>query len=246
MNDAQLIPLLERYAKEKTDALRDQLFEGYYPLAKAVARRFMGRGAELEDLQQVAAMALLKALERFEPERGYRFVTYAIPTITGDVRNFLRDKGGALRVPRDARQRLYHMRQAQMAFEAEHQREPSARELAERMRVSTDELLMLLDMKNQLDVVSLDAPVKESEEDAFSALLGGEDGGFERVEQRQWMTWVMSKLSDAEKKLVNLRFDRQLGQRETARLMGVSQMQISRMERRILSRLRAMEQGGVS
>ena len=93
MNDEHLIPLLERYAASRDPALRDELFEHYLPLARAVARKFSGRGVETEDLEQVAGMALLKALERFDPARGFRFVTYAVPTITGDVRNYLRDTG---------------------------------------------------------------------------------------------------------------------------------------------------------
>lgn len=106
MNDEHLIPLLERYAASRDPALRDELFEHYLPLARAVARKFSGRGVETEDLEQVAGMALLKALERFDPSRGFRFVTYAVPTITGDVRNYLRDKSGLMRMPRDMRQRL--------------------------------------------------------------------------------------------------------------------------------------------
>ena len=84
-----------------------------------MARKFSGRGVETEDLEQVAGMALLKALERFDPSRGFRFVTYAVPTITGDVRNYLRDKSGLMRMPRDMRQRLYQMTQEKERFERE-------------------------------------------------------------------------------------------------------------------------------
>ena len=133
MNDDRLVPLLEQYAEHRSPALRDELVESYLPLARAVARRFEGRGAEREDLQQVASIALMKAVERFEPERGFRFVTYAIPTIAGDVRNYLRDKASGMRVPRDARQKLYKMQQIREQFEREHMREPSARELADAM-----------------------------------------------------------------------------------------------------------------
>ena len=111
MNDERLVPMLSQFALTRAPSLRDQLVESYLPLARAVARRFEGRGAEREDLQQVASIALMKAIERFEPDRGYRFVTYAIPTIAGDVRNYLRDKASGMRVPRDARQKLYKMQQ---------------------------------------------------------------------------------------------------------------------------------------
>lgn len=244
MNDERLIPLLEQYAMTRDTALRDELFEAYLPLAKAVARKFMGRGVELEDLEQVAGMALLKALERYEPARGYRFVTYAVPTITGDVRNYLRDKGSILRMPRDSRQKLYLMTREQERFEAEHLRAPTATELALHMHISADELLMLLSLRAQTDTVSLDAPVGEDGDAMLEGMLGGADAGYERFEQSEWMQWVLSKVNDSERQLLTLRYRDGLGQRETARKMGVSQMQISRMERRVLTRLRAIEAGG--
>lgn len=244
MNDERLVPLLERYAITRLPALRDELVESYLPLARAVARRFEGRGVEREDLQQVASIALMKAIERFEPSRGFRFVTYAIPTIAGDVRNYLRDKASGMRVPRDARQKLFKMQQIREQFEREQLREPSAKELAEAMQISPDELLMLLDMRNQTDVTSLDAPVGEESEVDLGALLGGDDDGYERVEQAQWMSWILSKVDDKERQLLTLRYRDRLGQRETAKKLGVSQMQVSRMERRVLARLRTIEESG--
>ena len=244
MDDERLVPLLERYAASRSTALRDELVEDYLPLARAVARKFEGRGAEREDLQQVASIALMKAIERFEPDRGYRFVTYAIPTIAGDVRNYLRDKASGMRVPRDARQKLYRMQQIREQYEREQLREPSARELAEAMQISADELLMLLDMRNQTDVASLDAPVGDEGEADLSDMLGVTDAGFERVEQSQWMSWILSKVDDKERQLLTLRYRDRLGQRETAKKLGVSQMQVSRMERRVLARLRAIEENG--
>lgn len=244
MNDERLVPLLEQYAVTRLPALRDELVESYLPLARAVARRFEGRGVEREDLQQVASIALMKAIERFEPSRGFRFVTYAIPTIAGDVRNYLRDKASGMRVPRDARQKLYKMQQIREQFEREQLREPSARELADAMQISPDELLLLLDMRNQTDVTSLDAPVGEESEADLGAMLGVDDDGYERVEQSQWMSWILSKVDDKERQLLTLRYRDRLGQRETAKQLGVSQMQVSRMERRVLARLRAIEESG--
>ncbi|MBR6571788.1 MAG: sigma-70 family RNA polymerase sigma factor [Clostridia bacterium] len=242
MNDEVLIPMLERYAMTRDTALRDELFEQYLPLSRAVARKFIGRGAELEDLEQVAAMALLKALERFEPERGYRFVTYAVPTITGDVRNHLRDKSGLMRMPRDSRQRLYQLSKEQEAFEREYLRAPTAQELAQRMQISAEELLSLLNMRQQSSYVSLDTPVGEEGDTVLQDMLGFSDDGFERMERSEWMEWILSKVNDTERELLLLRYRDGLGQRDTAKRLGVSQMQVSRLERRVLSRLRAIEQ----
>ena len=243
-NEERMGALFAQYAQTRAVPVRDELVEGYLPLAKAVARRFEGRGIETEDLQQVASMALVKAVERFDLSRGFRFVTYAVPTIAGDVRNYIRDKNSGMRMPRDMRQKLYHMQQTREQFELEHLREPSARELAEAMQITPDELLMLLDMRQQTDVVSLDAPVSEEHEAGIGAMLGVEDKGFERVESSQWMNWIYSKVDEKERKLLTLRYGERLGQREVARQMGVSQMQVSRMERRVLQRLRAIEESG--
>lgn len=241
MNDEHLIPLLERYAASRDPALRDELFEHYLPLARAVARKFSGRGVETEDLEQVAGMALLKALERFDPSRGFRFVTYAVPTITGDVRNYLRDKSGLMRMPRDMRQRLYQMTQEQERFEHEHLRTPTAVELSERMGIAPEEFLALLALRTQNEAVSLDTPVGEEGDTQLSDLLGSADDRFERMERSEWAQWLLSKVGDTERELLTLRYRDGLGQRETARRLGISQMQVSRLERRALSRLRAME-----
>ena len=241
MNDEHLIPLLERYAAGRDPALRDELFERYLPLARAVARKFSGRGVETEDLEQVAGMALLKALERFDPARGFRFVTYAVPTITGDVRNYLRDKSGLMRMPRDMRQRLYQMTQEQERFEREHLRAPTATELSERMGIAREAFLALLSLRSQNEAVSLDTPVGEEGDTCLSDLLGSADDRFERMERSEWAQWLLSKVGETERELLTLRYRDGLGQRETARRLGISQMQVSRLERRALSRLRAME-----
>ena len=242
MNDERLIPLLAEYARTRDVAVRDRLFESYLPLARTVAAKFVGRGVAREDLEQVAGMALLKALERYDPERGFRFTTYAVPTLTGDLRNHLRDKGGAVRMPRDSRQRLYQMTQAQESFEREHLRMPSAMELAERMGITPDELMDLMAIKAQTEAVSLDAPMGEDGDAMLENLLGAEDAGFERFEQSEWMQWIFSKVNEQERALLCLRYVDRLGQRETAKRLGVSQMQVSRMERRVLNRLRSMEE----
>ena len=241
MNDEHLIPLLERYAASHDPSIRDELFEAYLPLARAVARKFAGRGVETEDLEQVAGLALLKALERFEPARGFRFVTYAVPTITGDVRNYLRDRSGLMRMPRDMRQRLYQMTQEQERFERENLRTPTAVELSERMGIAPEEFLALLALRTQNEAVSLDTPVGEEGDTQLSDLLGSADDRFERMERSEWAQWLLSKVGDTERELLTLRYRDGLGQRETARRLGISQMQVSRLERRALSRLRAME-----
>lgn len=242
MNDERLIPLLERYAQTKDKALRDQLFEAYLPLSGAIANKFTGRGVAKEDLEQVAGMALLKALEHYQPERGFRFATYAAPTITGDLRNYFRDKSSTIRLSRDYRQQLYAMTQARESFEREFLRTPSAMELAQSMGVSPDELATLMAMKAQAELVSLDAPLDNEGDGTLGELVGVGDSSFEKFEQSEWMKWILSKVTPQERTLLLLRYRDRLGQRETAKKLGVSQMQVSRLERRALAKLRILEQ----
>ncbi len=242
MKDERLAPLLQEYRQGPRPELMAELVEGYLPLARQIARRFAGRGVELEDLEQVASIGLMKAIQRFKPELGLRFATYATPTIAGDVRNYIRDKGDALRLPRDAKNRLYHMQKARERLTLDLMREPTMAELAQEMQMAMEDLLALLDMRKSTDVFFLDAPMDPEEEQRIIARLGGEDTGFETVEHKDWISWVYKLVTPEEQKLLELRYEHRLGQRETAKRMGVSQMQVSRMERRVLARLKNVEQ----
>lgn len=236
MNDAPLTALLADYARTRDPELMARLVEGYLPLSAAVARKFAGRGVEPDDLEQVAAMALMKAIERFEPERGWQFSTYAVPTIAGALRNHIRDHGSAVRLSRDVRAELNRLYQAQERLTRELRREPSLRELAAALNVSDDALLALLDARDAADPVSLsDAP---EDGQALEDYLGVQEQGYERVEQRAWLDWIFTLVTPLEKRLLELRFIERLGQRDTAKALGVSQMRVSRMERRILRRLK--------
>ena len=241
MDDTRLTPLLADYARTRDRDVMAQLVEGYLPLCRSIAWKFRGQGVETEDLEQVAAIALMKAIERFEPERGFKFTTFAMPTIAGEVRNHIRDKGGAIRVNRDTRSRLYQMRKVTDQLTQQLQREPSLKEIAVAMQIPPDELLALMDARDASETVSMDAALG-SDEDAqkLEARLGVNDDGFERVEQQQWMKWVLQQVTPMERMLLEKRFIERLGQRETAKALGVSQMQVSRMERKILARLREL------
>lgn len=238
MDELALTPLLERYAASPTPQDMETLVEGFLPLSQGIARRFAGHGVELEDLQQVAAMALMKAIQRFEPQRGLKFTTFAAPTIAGEVRNYIRDKGSMMRMSRDARSQLYRMQQVQDRLTQQLQREPSLREVADAMGVTYDEVLSWLDQREGAEVASLSETISEDDERDLETRLGITEDGYERVEQREWLQWVFSQVTPKEKQLLECRFLHRMGQRETARELNVSQMQVSRMERRVLTRLR--------
>ena len=241
MNANEMHERASAYALNPSDAAMEAAIESVMPLCELIARRLSGRGGEYEDLKQVALMAAVAAIQGFDPERGLKFSTYVTPTITGKVRNYLRDKGGAIRVSRDTRSRLYQLHKTQEQLMHSLQREPSLKETAAAMKITPDELLALLDARAAAETVSMDAAMS-SDEDAqrLEARLGMNESGYEQVEQQEWMRWVMQQVTPQERRLLEKRFIDRLGQRETAKALGVSQMQISRMERRVLARLREL------
>ena len=231
--------LFREYARSRDHAVMARLVEENLPLSQSVARKFQGQGVEKDDLEQVAAMALMQAIERFDPERGLQFSTFALPTIAGSVRNYLRDRGSTIRLTRSLREQLTKLRRVSDELTRKLQREPSMRELAEAMELPPEELLTLLDARRAAQTVSLDAETSDdAEAPRLETFLGRLDEGYEQVEQAQWLNWVYGQVTPTEKLLLQKRFEERLGQRETARALGVSQMQVSRMERRLLTRLR--------
>lgn len=231
--------LFRAYARSRDHAVMARLVEENLSLSQAVARKFQGQGVEKDDLEQVAAMALMQAIERFDPERGLQFSTFALPTIAGSVRNYLRDRGSTIRLTRSLREQLTKLRRVSDELTRKLQREPSMRELAEAMELPPEELLTLLDARRSAQTVSLDAETSDdAEAPRLETFLGRLDEGYEQVEQAQWLNWVYGQVTPTEKLLLQKRFEERLGQRETARALGVSQMQVSRMERRLLTRLR--------
>ena len=241
MTRPEVDDLFREYARSRDHAVMARLVEANLPLSQAVARKFQGQGVEKEDLEQVAAMALMQAIERFDPERGLQFSTFALPTIAGSVRNYLRDRGSTIRLTRSIREQLTKLRRVSDDLTRQLQREPSMRELAAAMEIPPEELLSLLDARHSAQTVSLEAETSEDEDaPRLETFLGRMDEGYEQVEQAQWLKWVYEQVTPAEKLLLQKRFEERLGQRETARALGVSQMQVSRMERRLLARLRTL------
>ena len=236
MNDVPLSTLLADYARTRDADLMARLVEGYLPLSNALARKLAGRGVELEDLEQVAAMALMKAIERFDPELGFQFSTFAVPTIVGELRRHIRDHANAIRLTRNVQEELSKLQRIQEQLVQKLRREPSLREIADAMGITDDHLLLLLDARGHTETVSLNAV--RDDKPALEAFFSVPEDGYERVEQRQWMDWVLSLVTPLEKQLLELRYRERMNQRDTARALGISQMRVSRMEQRVLNRLR--------
>lgn len=228
--------LLARYVETRDRAARDRLVEGYLYIAELIARKFRGKGVEFDDLFQVAALALTRSVERYEPGRGVKFSTYATPVMVGAVKNYFRDKSRLIRTPRRASERARLVNEALEALCHELGRFPRSDELAERAGLSEDEVLEALEA-GSLQPVSLDAEPAEGEH-GVAETLGAEDAGFLNFENAERLRKPMEKLNERQREVIRLRFFENLSQREVAQRTGLSQMSVSRAERTALTLLR--------
>lgn len=237
MTEEEQSTLWKRYVKTRERSLRDLFVEMFLPLSRTIAHKFLNRGVEKDDLEQIAAIALLKAVERFDPDKGFRFITYAAAEITGEIRHALRDQNGTFKLSRDVVALLGVIAKEQNAFEQKYYRSPTAQELADQIGISPQDIISALYMNNSIQTVSIDQPVSSVDDAAFSSFLGIEDEHFARIDGEQRYLWALQHANEQEKKLMHFRFQEALNQRETARKLGISQMQVSRLERRLINRL---------
>jgi RNA polymerase sigma-B factor len=224
--------------KARTSA-RESLVHLHLPLVEHCARRFRNRGEPLEDLVQVGTIGLLKSIDRFDAERGVEFSTYATPTIIGEIKRYFRDKGWAIRVPRRLQELRMQIGTATADLTQSLGRSPTPRELAESIGCSVEEIVEGIESSNAYSTLSLDAS-DDSDEGAATMLdaIGVEDDGLEHVEIRESIKPLLDKLAPREKKILLLRFFKNMTQSQIAEEIGVSQMHVSRLLNRTLEQLR--------
>jgi RNA polymerase sigma-B factor len=229
------------YRRTRDRRLRDELVEEHAPLAHFLARRFANRGEPVDDLVQVALVGLLKAVERFDPERGLQFSTFATPTILGELKRHFRDRGWAVRVPRRVQELHLQLGRIVATLGQEYGRSPTPAEVADRAGVSEEDVLEAMEAGSLYRLVSLDAPASRDEDEAseLGAVLGEDDPEFERIEHRGELDDLLGVLPTRERRIVELRFFDGLTQSEIAERVGVSQMHVSRLLARSLEMLRA-------
>ena len=222
-------------------AAREQLITQFMPLARKLAMRYRNSSQPLEDLVQVAHLGLVKAVDRFDPEREVRFSSFAVPTILGELRRHFRDTGWVVHVPRALKERTATLDQASARLGARTARAPSAAELAEHTGIPLEEVLETMEAASSYDALSLDAPSAATVEDQTLAdTLPQEESGFELVEYESVISATMEVLSERERTVLALRFQEDLTQTEIAERVGISQMQVSRLLRRTMERLRTV------
>lgn len=229
--------LLSEYTQTRSPAIRNQLVEANRPLAHHFANRYAGRGVPLDDLRQIALLGLVRALERFEPDRGVAFSTFAGLVVEGTLKEHFRDRTWAVHVPRRAKELHLSLRRLEETFTQESGRSPTVRDLARAAGVSEDAVVEALSAGAAYSSTSLEAGMVATGH--FENLTRVEDDGFAEVEQRSTVVSLLRLLPDRERQIVELRFYEGLSQSDIADRVGVSQMHVSRLLRRALVLLRA-------
>jgi RNA polymerase sigma-B factor len=232
--------LLRRYRDSEDPALLEEIVRRFEPLARSVARRYHARGEPLEDLTQVAMVGLLKAISRFDPDRGFAFTSYATPTMLGELKRYFRDSGWAVHVPRGVKERALELASVTDQLSSRLGRSPSLSELAEAMDTTQEQTLDAIEAYHARHATPLEHGSDDDESGVpqLANVLGAEDV---RLEQAEYLTMIakgVQTLSESDRLILYLRFGRDLTQSEIAARIGTSQMQVSRLLRAAIEKIR--------
>ena len=236
------LELLRRYHRDGDSAARDELVERMLPVVRQLARRYQRGSEQLDDLVQVGSLGLVKAIDRFDVDRGSPFMRYAVPTILGEIKRHFRDTGWAAHVPRGMQERVMEVKGAMEELGSKLGRSPSPQELADALSLQLEEVLEALEAATAYAAVSLDAPRPgdDGERETYAESMGDRDGHYELVEDAATVLPALGVLPERERLIVHLRFAEDLTQSEIAERIGVSQMHVSRLLRRALARVRTV------
>lgn len=229
--------LFDQYRLTKDVNIRNQLVEKYLYMVEVLIRKYLNKGVEYDDLYQVGAMALVLAVERFDPTKGYEFSSFATPTILGEIKKYFRDKEWTLKVPRRQKEISLKIPAAKNELYEKLKRTPTMTELAEYMGYSEEDILQALESSQAYDAYSLNQTFDENDEDGdnpvFERYTAMNEKGYDRFETAELINSVIAGLSENEKRLFRWRFLENKTQGEIAELMNVSQMTVSRLEKGI-------------
>jgi RNA polymerase sigma-B factor len=233
--------LFRRWRDDGDWSAREALVRRHLSLARKIARRYSHTREPFDDLFQVASLGLLKAIDRFDPDRGLVFSSFAVPTILGEIKRHFRDKGWSVHVPRGLQELALKVQDADIKLSSRAQRSPTVHEIAQYLEIETEQVLEAMEVLATHHAASLDAPVGASADDeAMTRLdtLGNEDEHYALVETSASLAAAVEELPVADRRVLALRFNEELTQHQIAERIGVSQMQVSRILRRITTQLR--------
>ena len=218
---------------------RNKLVEDHLYMIDILIRKYLGKGVERDDLYQVGALALINAADRFDPDKGFEFRTFATPTILGEIKKYFRDKEWSLNVPRRQKEAAVKIREAEDRILVEKGRAATVEELVKATGYSEEQILMAIDSAKAYGTYSLEsASESEEESSALEKFIGFEDAGFERIEIAEIISKVLGEMSDTNRYIFRQRFMENRSQADIAEELGVSQMTISRAEKAIIEKFK--------
>lgn len=235
--------LFRRYALSRDERLRDHLVKMHQNLVRYLASKFINRGEPFEDLVQVGTIGLINAIDRFDPERGIKFSTYATPTIVGEIRRYFRDKAWSMKVPRRLQELNIAASKAQDVLSSKLGRPPTIREVAERIGASEEETLEAIELGNAYDTVSLDSQMSFESDTSMMTLaefVGEEDLTIQNIATYGDLTQAIEHLEPRERMIIVYRFFRDMSQADVAARLNISQMHVSRLQNHALQTLKRL------
>lgn len=231
--------LFEEYAKTKDQNLRNELIERNLYIAEILSKKFVNKGIDYDDIFQIASLGLILAVERYDPSRGFKFSSFATPTILGEIKRYFRDKGWTIKVPRRVQENVKKVKDAYHHLTQVNGEVPTVKEIAEYLGIDTDDVLLAMDAGKVYTPQSIDYEVGTDEKKtALSDLIGDDDQSFKEFEDREQLDSWMKNLSKTEKEIVRKRFFEQKTQLEIAGEMGLSQMSVSRIEKKAIKEIK--------
>jgi RNA polymerase sigma-B factor len=236
--------MLREYARTRDVTLRNRLVAHHERMVRYLAGRFgASSGTSTEDLVQVGYVGLIAALDRFDPDKGVSFVTFAVPTILGEIKRYFRDQTWGLKAPRRLRELGLTLRKLREQMEQKLGRPPTVPEMAQAAGVTEERLLQAMDLDRIYQPASLDAHLQDEngdEKSSFWDAIGRIDPELKAIEERETVRRALDRLDDRQRSIIYFRFFEEVSQAEVARRLGISQMHVSRLERQALTRLRAL------
>lgn len=237
MADERINELFKQYKESGDIALRNEIAEKYLYIADILAKKFVGRGVEYDDLRQVAVYSLLRGIDRFDPALGMQFTTFITPTITGEIKNYFRDKSRLVKLPRRLSEICTAVKKFSADYESEKGVKPSVKLIAQTLSLSEEEVVKALEVGGTVSLDGMTAGEEDEERSLYSLLASGEED-YEEFETKDALTAAMRDFTDTEKAIIKYRYTDELSQSEIAKRLGVSQMFVSRMERKLLLKLK--------
>ncbi|MDO5301398.1 MAG: SigB/SigF/SigG family RNA polymerase sigma factor [Tissierellia bacterium] len=233
--------LFNEYAQSKNQELRDILIEEHLYIAEILAKKYVGRGIEYDDIFQVASVGLIYAVERYNPEKGYEFSSFATPTIVGEIKKYFRDKGWTIRVPRRVQELSKKINNAKVSLAQKYQKTPTIQDIAEFLNITPAEVLEVMEASKVYAPQSLDLTYEGSGDDRevnLVDLIGEEEAYFDKIEINDFITRAMENFNEVEKTILIDRYYNKKTQVSIAEKLGISQMTVSRIEKKILEKMR--------